>query len=85
MHPGSHISVRLLEFPETLDIRLLILSAHLFYCMKSDLALYVQQTLYKHRNRTDHRLFHGNTDRHRLTLKMLHCNKTITNTTLQPE
>jgi len=41
--------------------------------------------LYKHRNRTDHRLFHGNTDRHRLTLKMLHCNKTITNTTLQPE
>jgi len=25
--------------------------------------------MYKHRNQTDHRLFHGNTDRHRLTLK----------------
>jgi len=25
--------------------------------------------MYKHWNRTDHRLFHGNTDRHRPTLK----------------
>jgi len=32
--------------------------------------------IYKHRNRTDHRLFHGNTDQHRLTWKMSQRNNT---------
>jgi len=30
--------------------------------------LFIVRPSYKHRNRTDHRLYHGNTDRHRPTL-----------------